>query len=220
MEKRVGEAQILLIQTIQDKMAIVIENIFYLMYTLIGPFLIVLSMSYGLLRRTRVLGDPKKFKKIYFVLSFIFSVYFVISLSSREFASKYIAAFMYQTLILFFILMLLSTFIEPRRREDTGSSAFGKIIGIVGIMSLIAIWYASSTNPDAAINLSTTIFNVINTYIIQTGLYVILIIFGGFYLMFKWLTSEPEEDRDGRRIRDVIRRNIEEIVDELVRERQ
>jgi len=176
----------------------------YGIFTLFAPFLVVFTLLYGLLRKLELF---KNNEKIAVVIAFALTFYYLYNINIIEFTQRFFSAFFYQILALLLLLISLSIFFE----------SFGglkKISPLLGLTVFFAFWYASMYNPagvgDATRDVLTSVWN----FLLETGLLIVLIIFGGFIVIVKWITA-PSGSKPKATQRKTVRQLLEDLANEI-----
>ncbi|BFI73279.1 hypothetical protein YN1_2660 [Nanoarchaeota archaeon] len=185
----------------------------YGVFTIIAPFLLIFSLTYGLLRKTNLFGrdNPTK-EKLYGIISFAISFYYIYKLSDVIFTQDFISFFFFEVLVLFFLLMVIALLVAMGKGLDievkddeksifenykkTGQNAF---VGFLGLLVLFAFMYASSFSFTSFGNQSMGIISQIFTILIETGLLPIIIIIGILLGVISWVTRPPKKSNVGKK---------------------
>ncbi len=179
------------------------------LFDLIAPFITVFAFTYGVLRRTGIFGDKEKG---YAVIAFSFAAYFVYNINVVQNTQEMLSLFFYTLLVALFFLMFLSFFFgrDPK-------SSFGKVgIGASGLMALIAVIYAIQYHPEEVASAVSPgngwLYNFVQTYIIDTGLHVLLLILISFVVFVKFFTAEPKpQEAPKESKKDKVKKALEEL---------
>jgi len=166
--------------------------------TLLGPFLVVFTMLYGLLHK---IGIFKNQERIIVAISFAFSLYYIASIDVILFTQKFFAMFFYEILTILLILLAFSIFAKSPEDRDINKrksrqSAFS---GVLGLSVVIAALYAFRGDPAGTGAVSQNILQTLYEYIIETGLFTLLVLVGTFILLMKWMTTPPKKKEDKKK---------------------
>jgi len=173
----------------------------YGIFHLFAPFLVIFSLLYGLLRKSKLFGDKEKF---YAVIAFALTFYYLYSINIIEFTQRFFSAFFYQMLAMLLLLISISLFFD-------NIGGLKKISPLLGLTVFIAFWYASMYSPEGVGEATRDVIFTVWGYIINTGLLIVLIILGGFVVLVKWLTTPIKPKKE----RKTIRKLLEKIAEEL-----
>ena len=180
----------------------------YGIFTLVAPFLLIFSLTYGLLRKTGLFGKDNPLKeKLYAIIAFVISFYYLYNMQTVIFTQKFLSFFFYETLVLFFLLMiiaLLGAISKPYESKDElynkyKNTAYNSLVGFLGLLVLFAFMYASSQSftsfGQQAMNIITQIFLVL----LNSGLLSIIIIFAIIIGILAWATSKPGSSEEWKK---------------------
>ncbi|MGC9132810.1 MAG: hypothetical protein ACP5GJ_00140 [Nanopusillaceae archaeon] len=168
----------------------------YGIFTIIAPFLLIFSLTYGLLRKTNLFGkdNPAK-EKLYGIIALAISFYYIYDLGGVIFTQHFLSFFFFEVLVLFFILMIISLFgiiSKPYESKDPlyqkyKNTAYNSLVGILGLLVLFAFMYASSQSFNLFGQSSANILSMILTILINTGLLPVIIIIGILIGIIYWI---------------------------------
>ena len=177
----------------------------YGIFTIIAPFLLIFSLTYGLLRKTNLFGkdNPTK-EKLYGIIAFAISFYYIYKLSAVIFTQYFISFFFFEVLVLFFLLMIIALLSgigkglelsedEKRLFEDYKKKGHNAFVGFLGLLVLFAFMYASSISFTSFGYQSMNIITQIVLILIETGLLPIIIIMAILLGVIAWATQPPKK---------------------------
>ncbi|BBL45857.1 hypothetical protein MJ1_0715 [Nanobdella aerobiophila] len=184
----------------------------YGIFTIVAPFLLIFSLLYGLLRKTGLFGkdNPNK-ERLYAIISIALSFYYLYNLGAVIFTQDFISFFFFEFLVLFFILMIIgllasiSQGFQPKEEEKGlynkyKNSAYNSLVGILGLLVLFAFMYASSFSFTSFGAGASNILYSIFSFLINTGLLPLIIIFGVLFGIIGWLVRTPNKSPNKRKI--------------------
>jgi len=157
--------------------------------TLFGPFLVIFSLSYGLLRKANLFG---KHERIAAVVAFGFSMYYIANIGTILFTQRFFAMFFYEMLALLLVLMVVALF-WGGSGDSVGETWRNAASGVLGLTVLIAALYAYMSNPEQAGTMSFDFMKFIYDLLFNTGLIVFVVLLVAFYILYKWLTAESDQ---------------------------
>lgn len=158
-------------------------------YTIIGPFLVIFSLFYGLLRKSGIFGRTENKEKIYALISFILAIYFLYNIEVVNFTQNFLSFFFYELLVIFLLLIAVS--IIGNAANITGSSHSDVLVGILGLTVVIAFLYATSVNNTFIGSTSQQILYTIWNYLVSTGYLLVIVLFLGIIAIVAWIASPP-----------------------------
>ena len=155
--------------------------------TILAPFLLVYTLIYGLLRKTNLFSGQTQ--KINSIIAFSLALYFVYKANTVEATQKFLSVFFLGILTLFMFLIAISFILQNRP---------GLILtGWLGIAWFIALMYAVFYSPESVESLTYSVWDIVQTYIINTGALIIIIFLLSFFILYKWLTGTgPRMDKE------------------------
>ena len=172
----------------------ILEN--YGFFNFIGPFFVVFSLIYGTLRKSRIFGKVKNAEKIYIVISFILTFYYLYSLSTVEYTQRVLSFFFYEILTLLLILIAISflfTIVTPTGEEKRISSS--AISGIFSLIVIIAFLYASLSSPGQAGSGAASFMQNIWDFLITSGLLMVIIPLVIIIIVILWVTTPTKRSK-------------------------
>ena len=186
----------------------------YGVFDLLAPFIVSYSLLHGTLRKSRIFGDNEK---AYGVIAFAISLYFIYNFAMLQFAQRFFAAFFYFVTLIFFFLMLLSLIFGSFGQGGRQVSSW--VVGIAIPIIFVSYLYALQSNPSQAASATNTLWKIIQDYLINTGLIIVIGTFAVFYIMFKWFTSPPKSVKPKEKVKKLFE-EIDKIREEIMRQNQ
>lgn len=162
--------------------------------TLFGPFLVIFSLTYGLLRKANLFRNHDRLASM---IAFGFSLYYIANIGTILFTQRFFAMFFYEMLVLLFVLMVIG--ILGGTSREAPESWRTTASGILGMTVLIAALYAYMANPSQTGSMSVDFLKMIYTILFNTGIIVFVILIVAFVILHKWITSTPNNNRNGDR---------------------
>ena len=185
--------------------------------TLFGPFLVVFTMIYGLLHK---IGLFKNQERIIVAISFVFSLYYIASINAILFSQRFFAMFFYEILTILLILIAFSIFARgPTGDENVRRRRQAILSGILGLTVVIAALYAFKGSPEQVGSVSQGILEMLYKYIIETGLFTLLVMVGAFIILTKWLTSAPKKEEEKKGLKERAKEYVKipaDLLEELI----
>lgn len=177
-------------------------NVFYSLYqqfgifNLVAPFLLIFALIYGLLRKTQIFKNVQNADRIYAVIAFVISLYYIYSVGLVNFTQTFLAFFFYEMIILFMILLALSLLNLFSSKEEnypeleTAKRNISAVItGLLGLTVLFAFLYAASSSSSSFGQGTFSVLNAILYELIYSGLIYILVIVVIFIGVIYWMTK-------------------------------
>jgi len=169
-----------------------LEN--YGIFNLFGPFLVMFSLLYGVLRKSQLFGKVETVEKIYIVIAFALTFFYLYNLSAIGLTQKVLSFFFYEMLAVLLILIALSllfTAVSPK--GEGGQPKTSILSGIFGFLVILAFLYASITSPSEVGEGVSSFLNEAWLFLITSGLLIILIPLGIIIAVIYWVTSPPKK---------------------------
>lgn len=124
------------------------ETIFqhWILKDYILPFLLVFVIVFGILEKTKLLGDGKK--QLNAIVAFVIGLIFAIALSPKEIVGNMIL-FLTVALVIMFVFLLLYGFVSGNKDGFDLNPKFKIVLGvIIGIAVVIATLWATGVNTN------------------------------------------------------------------------
>ncbi|RIB35092.1 MAG: hypothetical protein BXU00_03345 [Candidatus Nanoclepta minutus] len=165
-----------------------LEN--YGIFSFFGPFLVIFSLMYGTLRKSYVFGKVKSVEKIYIIIAFALTLYYLYNLSVIGFTQRVLSFFFYEMLALLLILIAISflfTTVSPKEKGEEPKTSV--LSGIFGLLVILAFLYASISSPsEVGEGVSSTINGILD-FLVTSGLLVIIIPLFIIIAVIYWVTT-------------------------------
>jgi len=169
-----------------------LEN--YGIFNLFGPFLVMFSLLYGTLRKSQLFGKVETVEKIYIVIAFALTFFYLYNLSAIGLTQKVLSFFFYEMLAVLLILIALSFLFTAVSPTGGGGQPKTSILsGIFGFLVILAFLYASITSPSEVGEGVSSFLNEAWLFLITSGLLIILIPLGIIIAVIYWVTSPPKK---------------------------
>lgn len=196
-------------------------------FNLIAPFLLIFSLIYGLLRKSKIFNSVKNSDRIYAVIAFVLSLYYIYAVGLVNFTQNFLSFFFYEMMILFMILMalsLLNTFqaSTPSDNAVAERRVRASVLSLLSLTVVFAFLYASLQSNTSFGQGSLSVLNAILYILINSGLIYILILAIIFIGVVYWMTRPVKKpttnkptikdytDAYRKVMEDLIRRAIEQ----------
>ena len=178
-------------------------------FTIIGPFLVVFSLFYGILHKSKIFGTAQTAEKIYAVISFALAIFYLYNVKTVLFTQAFLSFFFYELLLLFLLLIaisLIARFVEDTSEQKTIKRHY--ISGILSLTVLLAFLYASMQGTEYYGSLAESILTNIFMYLASSGLLLVIIMFIILIAIVAWMTSPPQQEpfkeRTEKKLKDVL----------------
>jgi len=166
----------------------------YGIFNLFGPFLVMFSLLYGTLRKSQLFGKVETVEKIYIVLAFVLTFFYLYNLSVIGLTQRVLSFFFYEMLAVLLILIALSflfTAVSPKGEE--GKPKTSVLSGIFGFLVILAFLYASITSPSEVGEGVSSFIGGIWLFLVTSGLLIVLIPLGIIIAIIYWVTTPSKK---------------------------
>jgi len=151
------------------------------------------SLLYGTLRKSMLFGKVETAEKIYIVLAFVLTFFYLYNLSVIGLTQRVLSFFFYEMLAVLLILIALSFLFTAVSPKGEGSPKTSVLSGIFGFLVILAFLYASITSPSEVGESISSFMGGIWLFLVTSGLLIILIPLGIIIAVIYWVTSPPKK---------------------------
>jgi len=152
------------------------------------------SLLYGTLRKSMLFGKVETAEKIYIVIAFALTFFYLYNLSVIGLTQKVLSFFFYEMLTILLILIALSfLFTAVSTKGEGGQPKTSVLSGIFGFLVILAFLYASISSPSEVGESISSFIGGIWLFLVTSGLLIILIPLGIIIAVIYWVTSPSKK---------------------------